>query len=116
MLLKFLGKYRDAGLLIMRVGLGIMFMLHGLPDLIAGPKKWAVLGAAMGHLGIPFYPKLWGFLACATEGIGGLLLAIGINLSNFDQFVGEFNVDSFSPEEMAPQSIDDPADWFNQRA
>ncbi|HZJ17376.1 MAG TPA: DoxX family protein [Chthoniobacteraceae bacterium] len=78
MLLKFLGKYRDAGLLIMRVGLGIMFMLHGLPDLIAGPKKWAVLGAAMGNLGIPFYPKLWGFLACATEGIGGLLLAIGI--------------------------------------
>jgi len=78
MLLKFLSKYRDAGLLIMRIGLGVMFMLHGLPKLLAGPKMWATIGAAMGHLGIPFYPKVWGFLACTTEGIGGLLLAIGI--------------------------------------
>jgi putative oxidoreductase len=78
MLLKFLGKYRDAGLLIMRLGLGIMFMLHGLPKLMAGPKTWAAVGAAMGNLGISIYPKFWGFLACTTEGIGGLLLAIGI--------------------------------------
>jgi putative oxidoreductase len=78
MLLKFLGKYRDAGLLVMRIGLGIMFMLHGLPKLLDGPKSWAVVGAAMANLGITIYPKVWGFLACTTEGIGGLLLAIGI--------------------------------------
>jgi putative oxidoreductase len=78
MLLKFLAKYRDAGLLIMRIGLGIMFMLHGLPKLLAGPKTWAAVGSAIGNLGIDFYPKFWGFLAAATEGIGGMLLAIGI--------------------------------------
>ena len=33
MLLKFLGKYRDVGLLVLRLGLGIMFMAHGLPKL-----------------------------------------------------------------------------------
>ena len=78
MLLKFLGKYRDVGLLVMRIGLAIMFMLHGLPKLLKGPATWAGVGAAMGNLGISFYPKVWGFIACTTEGIGGMLLAIGL--------------------------------------
>ncbi|HAE66424.1 MAG TPA: DoxX family protein, partial [Sphingobacterium sp.] len=28
-----LGKYRDTGLLILRVGLGVMMIMHGLPKL-----------------------------------------------------------------------------------
>ena len=78
MLLKFLAKYRDAGLLIMRIGLGVMFLLHGLPKLTGGPQKWKALGAAMGNLGVDFYPVIWGFLAAVTEGIGGLLIVLGI--------------------------------------
>jgi putative oxidoreductase len=78
MLLKFLGKHRDTGLLIMRVGLGIMMMIHGLPKLMGGPKAWAAVGSAMGNLGIPFYPKFWGFMAAVTETVGGILLSIGI--------------------------------------
>ncbi len=78
MLLKFLGKYRDAGLLLLRIGLGIMFCLHGLPKLAAGPKLWAGLGKEMIHLGIDFFPVFWGFMAAATEGIGGILLILGI--------------------------------------
>ena len=78
MLLKFLGKYRDAGLLILRIGLGLMFCLHGLPKLAAGPKLWAGLGKEMVHLGIDFFPVFWGFMAAATEGIGGILLILGI--------------------------------------
>jgi putative oxidoreductase len=78
MLLKFLAKYRDAGLLVMRIGLGVMFLLHGLPKLTGGPQKWKSLGAAMGNLGVDFYPVVWGFLAAVTEGIGGLLLVLGI--------------------------------------
>jgi putative oxidoreductase len=77
MLLKFLGKHRDSGLLFMRLGLGVMFMLHGLPKLMGGPKVWGAVGAAMGNLGIHFWPKFWGLMAASTEGIGGLLLAIG---------------------------------------
>jgi putative oxidoreductase len=78
MLLKFLGKYRDLGLLILRLGLGAAYMIHGLPKLGAGPKMWHGLGEAMGHLGVHFWPTFWGFLAAATEGIGGLLLILGV--------------------------------------
>ena len=77
MLLKFLGKYRDAGLLILRIGLGIMFCIHGLPKLQGGPKHWAALGHAMGLLGIHFFPAFWGFMAGVSECIGGLLLILG---------------------------------------
>jgi putative oxidoreductase len=77
MLLKFLGKYRDIGVLILRLCLGLLFCLHGLPKLEGGPKHWAVDGHAMGLLGIHFFPAFWGFMAAVTECIGGILLVIG---------------------------------------
>lgn len=77
MLLKFLGKHRDTGLLIMRIGLGIGLIIHGLPKLVGGTAEWARLGASMSHLGINFFPVFWGFLIAVTEGIGGVLLIIG---------------------------------------
>jgi putative oxidoreductase len=76
-MLKFLGKYRDTGLLVIRLGLGFMFCLHGLPKLAGGPKLWAMLGKAMATVGIDILPAFWGFMAAATEGIGGVLLIIG---------------------------------------
>ena len=30
-------RYHDLGLLVLRVGLGVMFMLHGYPKLMGGP-------------------------------------------------------------------------------
>src|SRR5688572_17598866 len=78
MLFKFLAKYRDAGLLFLRLGLGAAFIIHGLPKLAGGPGTWASLGKSMGHLSIDFYPAVWGFLAALTEGIGGVLLILGI--------------------------------------
>ena len=71
-------KYRNQGLLIIRVGLGIMFIYHGLPKLMGGPDKWMHLGSAMGYLGIHFLPAFWGFLAAVTETIGGLFLILGL--------------------------------------
>jgi putative oxidoreductase len=78
MLLKFLGKYRDTGLLIMRLGLGTAFLIHGLPKLTGGPAKWEALGKSMGHLGVDIFPVFWGFMAAVSEGIGGLLLILGL--------------------------------------
>jgi putative oxidoreductase len=78
MLLKFLGKYRDTGLLIMRFGLGVAFLLHGLPKLVGGPGAWAKLGNNMGHMGIHVFPVFWGFMAAVVLGIGGLLLILGL--------------------------------------
>lgn len=70
---------KDLGLLILRLGIGLMFFfVHGIPKLQGGPEMWGKIGGAMGHFGITFFPVLWGFLASVTEGIGGLMLALGI--------------------------------------
>lgn len=77
MLLKFLGKYRDGGLLFLRIGLGAAFIIHGLPKLTGGPKLWATLGKSMSELGIDFFPIFWGLMAATSEGIGGIFLVLG---------------------------------------
>lgn len=78
MLLKFLGKYRDAGLLFMRLGLGAAYVIHGLPKLSGGMKAWQGLGGAMGEVGIHFWPTFWGFMAALTETLGGVFLILGL--------------------------------------
>ncbi len=77
MILRSLDKYRDIGLLILRVGIGIMFIGHGLPKLIAGPEKWLILGGTMNALGVDFAPMAWGFMAAFSEFAGGILLVLG---------------------------------------
>jgi putative oxidoreductase len=66
------------GLLVVRVGLGVMFVIHGFPKLMGGPELWAKLGGAMGNLGITFAPTFWGFMAAVAEGVGGLFLLLGL--------------------------------------
>lgn len=73
-----LGKYRNTGLLILRVGLGVMMMTHGLPKIMGGPSGWADLGGSMKVVGIDFLPTVWGFLAAISEGLGGFLLILGL--------------------------------------
>lgn len=73
-----LGKYRNTGLLILRVGLGAMMMVHGLPKIMGGPDMWAGLGSSMKVIGIGFLPTFWGFMAAIAEGMGGFLLLLGL--------------------------------------
>lgn len=77
MILTFLQKYRDLGLLILRVGIGGMFISHGWPKITGGPEFWGKLGGAMGNLGIDFFPTFWGFMAALSEFGGGLCLIFG---------------------------------------
>jgi putative oxidoreductase len=73
------GINRDVGLLIVRVGVGIMFMTHGGPKLFGGPDYWEAIGeVGMGNLGIHFLPVFWGFMAGFTEFFGGLCIALGL--------------------------------------
>lgn len=72
-----LNNYKDAGLLILRIGVGALFMYHGYPKLFGGPEKWHGLGQAMSAVGITFLPTVWGFLAAVSEAVGGLLFLIG---------------------------------------
>ena len=77
-----LGNYSEGqknfGLLILRIGIGAMFILHGYPKLIGGPEKWESIGKAMGNLGIDYIPVFWGLMAALSESFGGLLLMLGI--------------------------------------
>ena len=73
-----LGKYRNTGLLIIRLGLGVMFILHGYPKLFGGPAHWESIGGAMKTIGINFFPVGWGLMAALTETFGGFLLIIGL--------------------------------------
>ncbi len=77
-ILENLGKYRNFGVLIIRVGLGIMFIYHGVPKLAGGPENWEKLGGTMKVVGISYAPAFWGFMAAVTETFGGLLLMIGL--------------------------------------
>lgn len=73
-----LGNYNNIGLLIIRVGLGIMFIYHGYPKLIGGEEKWTKLGMAVGYIGIHFLPTVWGLLSAVVETVGGVLLIVGL--------------------------------------
>ncbi|KLT64693.1 DoxX family protein [Pedobacter sp. BMA] len=73
-----LGKYRNTGLLLLRLGIGVMFIIHGFPKLAGGPHGWTGLGGSMKVVGINFLPVFWGFMAAATETFGGFLLIVGL--------------------------------------
>ncbi|MCB9680771.1 MAG: DoxX family protein [Alphaproteobacteria bacterium] len=73
-----LDGWRDHGLLLLRVGLGGMFLFHGWPKVTGGPELWAKIGASMSGFGITFGYTAWGFLAAVTEAFGGVLLALGL--------------------------------------
>jgi putative oxidoreductase len=74
-------KARDIGLLILRIGIGLMFaVVHGGPKLLGGPALWTKIGMSMEHLGIHFAPGLWGFLASAAECLGGMCLILGVGV------------------------------------
>ena len=78
MVLTFLNKHRHIGLLILRIGLGVMFLIHGGPKLFGGPEKWGKIGMAMASLGIGFMPTFWGFMGAISEFFGGICLILGL--------------------------------------
>ncbi len=74
-----LGKFKNTGLLIIRLGLGAMFVIvHGYPKIMGGPGLWETIGRAMGNLGVDFFATFWGFVAALAETIGGIFIALGL--------------------------------------
>ncbi len=66
------------GLLILRIGIGIMFILHGAPKVLGGPEAWEKIGGNMTYLDINFGFVFWGFMAAMSEFAGGILIVIGL--------------------------------------
>lgn len=73
--------FRDIGLLILRAGIGIMFILHGYPKVFGGPEKWIEVGQTIQYIGINFAPMFFGFVAGIAELFGGIFLLLGLFFS-----------------------------------
>jgi len=79
MTLGFLARYREVGLLILRVGVGAIFLKTGWP-LISNPDKWQGLGEALSAVGFtpsPTVAKVFGFLAALSQFGGAICLILG---------------------------------------
>jgi len=72
------GTLVNVGLLVIRVGIGIMFIMHGWPKISGGPDSWAQLGQTIGTVGIHFGYPFWGFMAAFAEFVGGIALILGL--------------------------------------
>lgn len=68
---------KDLGLLCIRVGIGLVFMIHGYGKLMGGQETWVWVGSQMQYLGITFMPSFWGLLASCVEFFGGVALVTG---------------------------------------
>jgi putative oxidoreductase len=78
-MLGFFSKYKDAALLLARIGIGLSFViLHGWGKLTGGPERWKSVGSAMKNFGIDFLPVFWGFMAAFSESVGGILIVLGL--------------------------------------
>jgi putative oxidoreductase len=73
-----LAAFSEVGHLILRVGIGLMMILHGMPKVEGGPAKWERLGHATRSIGIDFAPTFFGAAAAFTELVGGALLVMGL--------------------------------------
>jgi putative oxidoreductase len=78
-MLTFLSKYMDIGILILRIGLGSMFLFHGFPILFGGPEIWKELGnLVMPDISTQSIPVIAGFIAAIAEFAGGFCIILGL--------------------------------------
>jgi putative oxidoreductase len=67
-------RAEDLGLLFMRIGVGVVFAWHGWLKFDGGVGNFA---GFLGSLNVPA-PEVVAWLVVITEGVGGLLLIIGL--------------------------------------
>jgi len=77
MFLSFLSKYREGGLLLIRIGLAVTFVCNSRELMFGGPAKWQQLGHAMSYVGIHGWFGFWGFMAAFSQFFGSILICIG---------------------------------------
>lgn len=78
MRMAFLAKYRETGLLIMRVSLGVLFIILTGPVLLSGPARWTNFGSAIRSLGLHSHYQIWGFIGALFGCLGGALMIFGL--------------------------------------
>jgi putative oxidoreductase len=76
--MQFLAKYADFGLLLLRISLGVLFILYTAPVLMSGPTAWGHLGAGVRNFGIHSHFQIWGFLGSLLGCLAGVLVIFGL--------------------------------------
>jgi putative oxidoreductase len=67
-----LEKLKPLALLLLRLGLGIIFIFHGYPKLFTQAQHWAEMFAKMG------FPAYFAYISGVIEFFGGVLLMLGL--------------------------------------
>lgn len=70
-------KYKDEGLLVLRILFGITLMYHGWAKFDGGAKTLISVGSALGYFGITGGYYALGAFAAFVELVGGFFIAIG---------------------------------------
>lgn len=70
-------KYKEEGLLILRVLFGITLMYHGYAKFVGGEKTLIAVGSALSYFGISGGYWALGAFAAFVELVGGLFVALG---------------------------------------
>src|SRR6187397_1243217 len=78
MRLQFLAKYRETGLLLLRVSLGLLFIYLTAPALMSGSTRLAHFGAGVRIFGLHSHFQFWGAIGALM--VFGLFFRIGILL------------------------------------
>lgn len=78
MRLQFLAKYREAGLLFLRLGLGVFFVMLAAPVLFGGGSRWAQFGGGMRAIGIHSHSQAWGSAGALLVCVGAALILFGL--------------------------------------
>ena len=71
-------KFKDYGLLILRIGVGLLLVLCGWPKMAGGAEVWGELGSAVSSLGVNFGYIFFGFVIACAEFWGGIFVILGV--------------------------------------
>ncbi len=66
------------GLLLLRVGVGVVFLYHGMPILVGGKESWTALAAEIQPIAPQAVLVTWAFAVGAVEVVCGVLLFLGL--------------------------------------
>lgn len=72
------GDKTDRGLFFLRLGFGLIFIVHGFTKLTGGADTWEATGSVVQYIGIDLFHNAFGFAAAIGEIAGGLSLIVGI--------------------------------------
>lgn len=71
-------RYRHVGLLLLRLGMGAIFVVHGVSKFLGGEEALAAVGSVVSNIGIDSGHTYWGGVAATFETAGGVLLMLGL--------------------------------------